>query len=140
MADEVGYHKIQLTYTPPSPLTDPRYSEFCRREMRRQGWLGPQGGGLGARCQGITEPIEVPRPQQLRRAAEGAELAQAYLNWGPASPDERARGGAVVALLAATFPTVIDARGRRPRDKWAAHLSRAHWHTCAARAPGRRRA
>ena len=61
MADEIGYHKIKLTYTPPSPLTDPRYSEFCRREIRRQGWLGPQGGGLGARCQGITEPIVIPR-------------------------------------------------------------------------------
>ena len=61
MADEVGYNAIKLTYTPPSPLTDPRYSEFCRREIRRQGWLGPQGGGLGARCQGITEPISVPK-------------------------------------------------------------------------------
>ena len=91
-----------------------------------------------------TQPIEAAPPQRASprgaaeaefRAAEGAKLAHSCLNWGPASPDERARDGAVVALLAATFPTLIDARGRRPCVKWAALLSRAHWHTCAARAP-----
>ena len=118
------------------------------------GWFG-KPGAFGTRLRSAvavvarpwwfgTRPFEAAPPplasprlaaEAAVRAAEGAELAHACLNWGPASPDERARGGAVVALLAATFPSVIDARGRRPCDRWAALLSRAHWHTCAARAP-----
>eukprot|EP00966_Prymnesium_polylepis_P017181 396161-Prymnesium_polylepis.1 len=26
--------------------------------MRRQGWLGPHGGGLGKSLQGMTEPLD----------------------------------------------------------------------------------
>ena len=56
---DVGYLNIAATWSDPSPLTDPRYSLFVRREMRRQGWLGPpRKGGLGATGQGISEPID----------------------------------------------------------------------------------
>jgi hypothetical protein len=56
---DVGYLNMAATWSDPSPLMDPRYSSFVRREMRRQGWLGPpRNGGLGTAGQGIAEPLD----------------------------------------------------------------------------------
>ena len=56
--EDVGYSNIIATWRNPSPVIDPRYSLYARREMRRQGWLGPHGGGLGKSLQGMTEPLD----------------------------------------------------------------------------------
>ena len=56
--EDVGYSNVVATWRDPSPVIDPRYSLFARREMRRQGWLGPHGGGLGKTLQGVTEPLD----------------------------------------------------------------------------------
>ena len=56
--EDVGPQNIAATYQPQTPLADPRYSRFSRREMRRQGWLGH----AGLRPGGIESPIE-PQPK-----------------------------------------------------------------------------
>ena len=69
MCEEVGYNNINATITPPTPLTDPRYSRFATREMRRQGWWGH--GGIGSQHEGIPEPIEAGMPQSGESARTG---------------------------------------------------------------------
>ena len=56
--EDVGYSNIIATWRNPSPVIDPRYSLYARREMRRQGWLGPHGGGLVKSLQWMTEPLD----------------------------------------------------------------------------------
>ena len=81
--EDVGYSNVIATWRDPSPVIDPRYSLFARREMRRQGWLGPHGGGLGKTLQGVTEPLyhKTGQPRsQLEQSRTRGEESSAHSN------------------------------------------------------------